>query len=121
MTDHGQFFGVEKRKKRRWELIFYLRIFDASDGSVIGHVVDIHENGLMMLSEEPVELNKDYDLMLEMPSSDRSGRKKVSLQAHALWQSSDANPDLIDTGFELINPKKETIASIKKLIEELQF
>ena len=121
MTEHSQLYGVEKRKKRRWELIFYLRIFDASDGSLLGHVVDIHDEGLLMLSEHLIELNRDYDLALELPNSDRSGRKKVSLKGHAIWQSSDANPELIDTGFQLIDPDKDAVAAIEELIEELQF
>jgi hypothetical protein len=121
MTDHGKFFGIEKRKRRRWELIFFLRVFDEQSGKLLGHVVDIHEEGLMLLSEKPIELNRDYDLALEMPNIDRSGRKKVSLKAHAIWQSADANPDLVDTGFQLINPKKDAVRTIGDLIEELQF
>ena len=121
MTDHGHFFGIEKRDRRRWELIFYLRVYDEQNGKLLGHVVDIHEEGIMILSEAPLELNRDYALALEMQNSDRSGRKKVSLKAHAIWESSDANPELFDTGFRLIDPKKDTIRAIKKLIEELQF
>ena len=121
MTDHGKFFGIEKRKRRRWELIFFLRVFDEQSGELLGHVVDIHEEGLMLLSEKPIELNRDYDLALEMPGIDRSGRKKILLRGHAIWQSSDANPDLIDTGFQLINPNKDAVKAIGSLIEELQF
>lgn len=121
MTDHHQYFGIEKRKRRRWELIFYLRVFDEQSGSLLGHVVDIHEAGIMILSETPIELNRDYDLALELPNSDRTGRKKVLLKAHAIWSSADANPDLTDTGFELIDPKKDAVKAIQKLIEELQF
>lgn len=121
MTDRHQLFAIEKRQRRRWELVFYLRIFDQSDGSLLGHIVDIHEEGLMLLSETPIELNKDYDLSLEMPVSEDGERKKISFRAHSIWQSSDANPDLVDTGFQLINPDKASIEAIKDLIEELQF
>jgi hypothetical protein len=96
-------------------------VFDEQSGKLLGHVVDIHEEGLMLLSEKPIELNRDYDLALEMPNIDRSGRKRVSLKAHAIWQSTDANPDLVDTGFQLINPKKDAVRAIGDLIEELQF
>ncbi len=121
MTDTSHFFSVEKRQRRRWELVFYLRVFDQSDRSLMGHVVDISEDGLMLLSEAPIELNRDFDLILEMPTSDKKSRKKISLKAHSLWKSSDANPDLIDTGFRLVNPEKDSIDAIKILINELQF
>lgn len=121
MTDRHQLFAIEKRQRRRWELVFYLRVFDQSDDSLLGHVIDIHEDGLMLLSETPIELNKDFDLCLEMPASGEDERKKICFRAHSLWQSSDANPDLVDTGFQLIDPDKDSIEAIKDLIEELQF
>ena len=121
MTDRHQLFAIEKRQRRRWELVFYLRVFDQSDDSVLGHVIDIHEDGLMLLSETPIELNKDFDLALEMPASDGGERQKISFRAHSIWQSSDANPELIDTGFQLIDPDKDSIEAIKDLIDELQF
>jgi len=121
VTDQDNFFAAEKRHSRRWELVFYLRIFDQADGSLLGHVIDISADGLMLLSEIPIELNKDFDLNLEMPASGTNERKKISLKAHSIWKSSDANPDLIDTGFQLINPEKSSVDAIKKLIRELQF
>ncbi len=121
MTGASHFFAVEKRQRRRWELVFYLRVFDQSDGALLGHVVDISEEGLMLLSEVPIELNRDFDLTLEMPASDKKGREKISLKARSIWKSSDANPDLIDTGFRLVEPEKDSIKSIKTLIDELQF
>jgi hypothetical protein len=121
MTDRNQLFAIEKRQRRRWELVFYLRVFDQSNNTILGHVIDIHEDGLMLLSETPIELNKDYDLSLELPASGGSEREKISFRAHSIWQSGDANPDLVDTGFQLINPDKSSVESIKNLIEELQF
>ena len=121
MTDKKHLFAIEKRKRRRWELVFYLRIFNQSDGSLLGHVVDISEEGLMILSETPIELNKDFDLKLELPASGNKNHQLISLKAHSIWQSSDANPELIDTGFQLINPDKGSIDAIEQLVEELQF
>ena len=122
MTDKKHMFAIEKRLRRRWELVFFLRIFDNSDGSLLGHVVDISEDGLMLLSEIPIELNKDFDLSLEMPvSGSNDSHQKISFKAHSIWQSSDVNPDLMDTGFQLVDPDKASIEAIKVLIEELQF
>ena len=121
MTDRNHLFAIEKRQRRRWELVFYLRIFDDRSNTLLGHVIDIHEDGLMLLSEKPIELNKDYDLSLEMPLSGDTDREKISFRAHSIWQSSDANPELVDTGFQLIDPDKVSVETIKKLIEELQF
>ena len=79
MADIKNFFAIEKRQRRRWELVFYLRIFDQSNGALLGHVIDISEDGLMLLSEVPIELNKDYDLSLEMPASGNAVKIKQFL------------------------------------------
>ena len=121
MTDIKNFFAIEKRKRRRWELVFYLRIFDQSNGTLLGHVIDISEDGLMLLSEVPIQLDKDYDLSLEMPVSDDGGNEKISFKARSIWQSKDTNPDLVDTGFQLIDPDIESVEAIQDLIDELQF
>lgn len=121
MTDIKNFFAIEKRQRRRWELVFYLRIFNQSNGELLGHVIDISEDGLMLLSDVPIELNKDFDLILEMPASGDAGQHKIHLKARSLWQSKDANPDLVDTGFKLIDPDQESVEAIHDLIDELQF
>ena len=121
MTDINNFFVKEKRQRRRWELVFYLRIFDQSNGALLGHVIDISEDGLMLLSEVPIEINKDFDLTLEMPASDDGDNKKISFKARSIWQSKDTNPDLVDTGFQLIDPDIESVEAIQDLIDELQF
>ena len=121
MNDIKNFFAIEKRHKRRWELVFYLRIFDQSNGEQLGHVIDISEEGMMVLSEVPIEVNKDFDLSLELPASGSANNLKISFKARSLWQSEDTNPDLVDTGFQLINPEIDSINAIKNLINELQF
>ena len=121
MTDIKNIFVIEKRQRRRWELVFYLRIFDQSNGELLGHVIDISEDGLMLLSEVPIELNKDFDLTLELPASESGNNQKISFKARSLWQSQDTNPDLVDTGFQLINPEIDSIKALKNLINELQF
>ena len=86
MTDIKNFFVIEKRQRRRWELVFYLRIFDQSNGALLGHVIDISEDGLMMLSEVPIKLGMDYDLGLEMPASGNAGKDTISFKARSTWR-----------------------------------
>ncbi len=50
----------EKRNLRKIErryLVFYLRVFDGLSSKIIGHLVDITEEGIMLLSDSPIELN----------------------------------------------------------------
>ena len=108
---------IEKRTMKRWQLIFYLRVFDEDTGKLLGYVVDISINGMMLISDQPIPLQKDYDLWLDVPRDDGQ-REKVSLQAHSLWSQRDVNPDFFDTGFCLVDATNEQIYRIQLIIDD---
>jgi hypothetical protein len=41
----------EKRKLKRRQLIYYLRVLDRDSGALVGRLVDITTEGVMLLSE----------------------------------------------------------------------
>ena len=60
----------EKRKIKRVHLIYYLRLFDKQTNNQVGHLVDITTEGIMMISEEPIEIGKDFSF--KMPFNEKS-------------------------------------------------
>lgn len=111
---------IEKRKLKRWRLIYYMRIFERDSRKLLGHVVDITVEGLMLISEEPLETGKTFELWMEVPEEiDESG--KVLLEAEAVWSKQDINPALFAAGFRLKGVPEETIAKIKDVIDLLKF
>ena len=47
-------FMDDQRKLKRRHLIYYLRVFDAESGDVLGHIIDIHTEGFLLISEHPI-------------------------------------------------------------------
>jgi hypothetical protein len=45
----------EKRKLKRRHLIYYLRVFEKNTDTLLGYLVDITPEGIMIMSESPVE------------------------------------------------------------------
>ncbi|MCU7958890.1 MAG: PilZ domain-containing protein [gamma proteobacterium symbiont of Bathyaustriella thionipta] len=111
---------TENRTLERWRLIYYLRVFDQADGSLLGHVVDISRDGLMLISNHQLRENQEYSIRMEVPV-DSGEAESIEMNARSIWSKTDINPDFYDTGFELINPDVGTVIAIQKLIEELQF
>lgn len=111
---------TDKREQTRWHLFFYLRVFEQGSGSLVGYIVDIHEQGMMLISEGPIETDKEFKLWIDVPWEDGE-KKSVLLEARSLWSKMDANPDFYDSGFQLKDASPETLASIKNLIEDLKF
>lgn len=113
--------GVDgRRSTRRRHLIYYLRVWDSDTKKLLGHVVDITTEGLMLISDEPIELNKSFNL--EMQWHDDSGEtKKICFKAESRWKHKDVNAAFYDTGFIILNHEEEIFSPIREIIDEFGF
>jgi len=83
-----------KRQLKRVHLIYYLRIFDSNSGINVGHLVDITTQGIMMISEEPIPVGKEFSLKMQLPGT-ITGREEIEFSAQSLWCKKDINPDFM--------------------------
>lgn len=109
--------GEEQRRTTRRHLVFYLRIFDGMSSRVLGHLMDISSEGLMLLSDSPVEVNEEYRLRMRLPK-EVSGSDEIVFGAVSRWCRQDENPDFYVIGFQIQDMDDETRASVIQLIEE---
>ena len=109
-----------RRIARRRHLIFYLRAWDLATEQVLGHVVDITTQGVMLISEKPIELDKPFDL--EIRWTDPEGEQRnIRFQAHSRWSKPDVNNAFFDTGFEIIGDTKGAVKPIQEMIDRFGF
>ena len=110
----------ERRRLRRWHLVLYLRVFDHA-GEVIGHLANISQDGMMTISDRPLEIGHDYDLWLELPCvDDGPGNERLALRAHSVRSDQDVNPSFYDTGFKLLDASQDTVNRLAQLISDLR-
>ncbi len=110
----------EQRQATRRHLVFYLRIFDGMSSRVMGHLMDISADGLMLLSDGPIEVNEEYRLRMRLPK-EVSGSDEIVFGAVSRWCRQDDNPDFYVTGFQIQDMDDETRESVAHLIEEFGF
>lgn len=110
----------ERRKLKRRHLIYYLRVFDCANDHLVGHLVDITADGIMIISEQPIEMNKIFHFKMMLPSR-IGGKEEWLFQAQSRWCSKDINPDFYDTGFMLINVAEKDLEVISNLIRGFGF
>ncbi|MEI6126071.1 MAG: hypothetical protein WCQ99_05895 [Pseudomonadota bacterium] len=110
----------EKRIFKRRQLIYYLEVKDADTDKLIGHVVDLTPEGLMVMSEVPLTINKMYCFKIPLKKM-LSARGFLLVQAKSRWCTKDMHANFYDTGFELRNVDQELIKEIACLIETLCF
>jgi hypothetical protein len=109
----------ERRKVKRRHLIYYLRVFDRTNGRQIGHLVDLTADGMMLMSERPIRVGRTLGLKMSLPGN--GGEQTIEFDATSLWTSSDVNPDFYDTGFKFDKISGRHMALIETLIDDYGF
>ncbi len=110
----------EQRKLQRRHLIYYLRVFNNDTNEVLGHLINITPEGIMVMSEEPLETNKVYRLRMDLPA-DVFKKKMIEFEAESRWCKKDVNPEFYDTGFKIKNLDSEDSRMIERLIDDYGF
>ena len=115
--------GTENSDMRRYErrhLVFYLRVFDGMSNRVIGHIADISARGLMLITDDPVEVNENYRLRLRLPA-ELGEKEEILINATSRWCKPDVNPDFYITGFQLYDLSEELEEYLQRLVKEFSF
>lgn len=104
----------EKRRIKRRHLIYYLRVFERQSGDLVCHVMDVTPQGILAISDTPIEIGQVFEFMMDLPSR-VEGKTRVNFNARSCWGARDDNPDFFNTGFEIV----EIDWQGRKLIEHL--
>jgi hypothetical protein len=112
--------GRNKRQVDRRYLVFYLRIFDGMSSKILGHLVDISEQGLLLICDNPVPLNEDYRLRMRLPTQMKD-RNEVIFTATSRWCKSDVNPDFFLAGFQMHDLEPSVRELIATLIRDFSY
>ncbi len=111
---------AEKRVKRRWHLILYLRVYDQDTHALLGHVVDISESGVRLIRDAPL----DPGCVVSMQMSWRDEAEvthDLRFTGECVWSGPDVNPDFYDVGFRFTQVEPRAIRAIGTLVQALGF
>ncbi len=111
---------VERRKLKRNKLIYYLRVVNLDGGDVQGHLVNINREGLMLVSEDPVETEQSYRLRIFLPDPIDGSEELVS-EATSVWCRKESNSNLFATGFRMEGVTPHETGIIGQLVREYGF
>ena len=105
----------DKRKQKRWHLIYYLKVYDNKTGEMIGHMADLSPKGLMIVTEGDIELDQEFSLKMELPDTFQH-KREITFDAMSLWSKKDINPDFNAIGFRFLKITKSDMEIVKELI-----
>ncbi|MBU1568098.1 MAG: PilZ domain-containing protein [Proteobacteria bacterium] len=108
------------REVDRKYLVFYLRIYDGMSSKILGHLVDISEKGMMLISDNPISVNENYRLRMRLPTQMKE-RSEIMFDAMSRWCKSDANPDFFLAGFQIHNLEQSSRDLVLTLIRDFSY
>ncbi len=110
------------REHQRVILSFYLRVFE--EKKFIGFLTDISRGGMMVMSEFPLEAEKDYNLRMNLPSSlEWKGKndkdKEVKLSVKCEWSKHyEVDKEFYLSGFRFLDIDENDNNIIHEIINE---
>ena len=111
--------GIDERHQQRWQLVNYLRLYNADDSQLLGHLVNITTEGIMLISETPLPTDTVFNLKMDLPSN-QGNTQTISLNAHTVWTKPDVDPYFHCTGLQLLDCPEESINALASMITKLQ-
>lgn len=110
--------GIDERNQERWLLVNNLRVFNAEDNKILGHLVNVTIEGIMLISEHPLAVDTDFHLKMAIPIGDKT--TDIELDARSIWTKIDDDPHFYKTGLQFSLCSEESIQAISALIDKLQ-
>jgi hypothetical protein len=111
---------IERRKLTRLRLLYYLRVFDKDNYRLLGHLGDVHTKGMMLISESPLTVNKNYNIRIALPEP-LDKHEKINATARALWCRLYTNPLFYQTGFQIQYLHNEHVQLLESVIQKYGF
>ena len=110
----------ERRRLHRRHILFYSRVFDRKTGVFLGYLGNMNEGGLMIISEDEIEVDQNFLLRIDLPE-DIYSRTVLNFQAKSVWCRKDVDPNFFNTGFQLGEISKESKDLISQIIDDYGF
>jgi hypothetical protein len=111
---------IERRKLTRLKLLYYLRVFDKDNYRLLGYLGDIHTKGMMLISESPLTIEKNYNIRIALPEP-LDKHDEITATARALWGRRYINPLFYQTGFQIQNLQQEYVQLMESMIQTYGF
>jgi len=111
---------VERRRLHRRHILFYSRVFDRKTGVFLGYLGNMNEGGLMIISEDAIEVDQVCLLRIDLPE-DIYSKAVLNFKAKSVWCRKDVDPNFYNTGFELIEISKDGKDIICQIIDDYAF
>ncbi len=111
----------ERRKLPRKYLMAFSSVYKQDTGKLIGYLSDLTLDGLMVISKEDIEINKEMEIYLDLPEMILSKERILKIKTRVIWLQPDIDPRLNNIGFQFLELTEEQTPIIAQMIDAYQF
>lgn len=104
------------RRRKRIPLNTTINIYDGFSQERIGEIANIHQEGLMLISDQAIEPNTLYQYRLALPQ-EILGLQAIELGVDCLWTQEISNIKRYWSGFQIIDASGQALAIIDELTQ----
>jgi len=99
-----------RRLIQRVQLVYYLKLYDQQTGEYFGSLVDIHTEGMKIVSESQITVRRNFKLRMNLPKGSLFG-EMVDMHARSVWTKHDKKNEVFYTGFNFkdISPTAQLV------------
>lgn len=111
----------ERRKLPRKYLMAYSSVYEQSTGKMLGYLCDLTFDGLMVISKESLEIDKETEVRIDLPEMPLFTENNLKIKTRVIWVNPDLDPRLNNIGFQFLELSEEQKPVIVQMIETYEF
>jgi hypothetical protein len=90
--------------------LLYLNVVDKNDYQFLGYLGEVSREGLMLIANTPLPLEKEREIMIQLPNTEEFSGKLVEMTIEPRWARADAAyPSLHSVGCRLVKIRQEDL------------
>jgi len=107
--------SVDRRRSDRSNLYYYLKVIN--EGNVIGYLIDISRTGVLMTTQEPMELDKELSIKIDLGHDDQE--KLIEAKVLIVRSFASKTENWFDIGMEFVAIDPVDKALIESTINDI--
>ncbi len=111
---------MEERHEERKQIIYYLRVYDAQSGALLGYMADLNTKGFMVTGDRQLGKGKTLLEKVDLPQN-MKGPRRLEIKARVKWSKPDTDSRFFRTGFRLLAPAEKDEKVLGELIQNFLY
>ena len=115
----------DRRNSRRWNLLLFVPVWDTNSNNILGYIADISEDGILVFSAKPFELNKTFSMTIRLQDLKRAfidqniTNERILFHVESRWVDIEVKPFFNRTGFAFVNLSDDASNTIYNITRNL--